>query len=451
MKKIFLFAFLTVFIGLMIGLNGCGKEDSIVSSTSPQQGLRSTTSIVTGGTTLSGTMDIYCTNFFKWTFTKSMDQTPDSICENECQDIEVIVTATKGMQVTGFNGKINIKNTGEYATENLKINITVMKSCNGGEYEVVRDAVPVDVSQKPVLGPGEFYLYGYAVNVAQFGGIDPNCMYKVVAHVTITNYLDHIGQEFGIDLEASTQGCPPSNDCVTVFDIPGTITPSNPEVPTSGWNITVSPSSLEFCESGTAMFVLHVCNKGVPTEETFRAENKLVVDNQIVATAYYYLTTLGCTPYGGCTRTIGFYKTHAVEGLYGNNHDMVSAYLPIYLGMVGGSKTVVVNANTQVVSIMKFTGPGGASNGILKLYAQMLAAKLNIAGANGSGMGSDGSCIARTIEEADAFLANYNANDWSSLTKDQKKMVIGWMNTFDKYNNGLLCAYHCDTMGDQNN
>jgi len=47
------------------------------------------------------------------------------------------------------------------------------------------------------------------------------------------------------------------------------------------------------------------------------------------------------------------------------------------------------------------------------------------------------------IAAADAFLATYNAKDWSSLSRDQKRLVLEWMNTFDRYNNGLMCAPHC--------
>ena len=449
MKYKYIITLVIASVVLIFGITGCGKEENVINPITSEKIPYSATNVAEGGTTLiSEGVSIYCTNFFKWTFEKTMDQTPDTICDAECKDIEVTVKATKGMQVPGFNGKICLKNTGGYATENLTITVTLMKSCEGGDYMVVRENVPVSVSQKPVLGSGESYCYGYQVNVAQFGGIDPSCMYKIVANVTITNYVENIGYPDGISPESTPlQGCPPSNDCVTVMDVPGVILPGDPEVPTTGWNITVSPQTLEFCESGTAIFILHVCNNGVPAEETFTAENKLVVDGIVVDTAYYYLTTLDCTPGGGCTRTIGFYKTHAVKCLYGRNPDMVSAYLPIYLGTPMGAKTVTVTTNRQVVLIMKRDGPGGSSNGILKLYAQLLAAKLNIAGANGTGMGSDGSCISGAIAEADNFLATHNARDWFSLGRVQKNMVLEWVKIFDDYNNGLLCAPHCSNDG----
>lgn len=446
MKHLFFLAMLVTCVALTLWFTGCGKEESVSTYPVTQEFARGVTTAGLDGTMIvSQSMDINCTNYFKWTFTQSMDQIPDSLCEGECNDLEVAVTAKKGDQVTGFSGHICIRNAGEFPTENLAITVKVMKSCAEGEFIVVRDSVSISASLKPILGAGESYCYGYAVNVARFGGIDPNCMYKIVANVTITNYLEQLGTPYGIQPESpAMQGCPPSNDCVEVTDVPGTIIPADAEVLITGWNITASPSMLEFCESGTAMFVLHVCNNGVSAEETFTAENKLLVGSQFVDTANYYLTTLGCTPQGGgCTRTIGFYKTHAVSRMCGRNPDMVSAYLPIYLGTPMGPKTLVVTKNTQVVSIMKREGPGGSSNGILKLYAQLLAAKLNIAGANGSGMPSDGSCIAAAIADADAFLATYNAKDWSSLSRDQKRLVLEWMNTFDRYNNGLMCAPHC--------
>jgi hypothetical protein len=453
MKYTFYTAVLLIGVALMLWFTGCGKEESISTFPVTQESVRGVTTFGSDGTIIVGqSVDINCTNYFKWTYAQSIDQTPDSICDGECDDVEVAVTATKVDQVAGFSGKICVQNTGEFSTENLAITLTVMKSCDGGDFIVVRDSVPVSVSLKPILVAGESYCYVYAVNVSRFGGIDPNCLYKIVANVMITNYLEHLGEPYGVAPESpAIQVCAPSNSCVTVTEVIGAITPPDPEVLTTGWNITASPLTLEFCETGTAIFRLQVCNNGVDLEETFTVENKLLVGTQYVDTASYIITTLGCTPQGGgCTRTIGFYKTHAVSHMCGHNPDMVSAYLPIYLGTPMGVKTIAVTRNIQVAAIMKRDGPGGSSNGMLKLYAQLLAAKLNIAGANGSGLPSDGSCIAAMIADADAFLATHNAFDWPSLTREQKNMVLNWMNTFDRYNNGLMCAPHCENDRNRN-
>jgi hypothetical protein len=454
MKKIYFVFFALLMLATIFWIAGCSKDSATSPVTSGNtQSLPSVTTTVGTGTSLAiDSVAIDCYNKYLWRLFKTMDPAMNVICNTECKDIQVTVTATK-IWIPAIEGKILLRNTGSEATENLNLTVTLLKSCGGGEFTVVTEGYPVrELVSKPILGSGESFGYYFEINMLNLGGIDPNCVYKVIANVSITNYVDHLGEAFTMIKESqSIPGCTPSNNCVTVTDVPGKITPANPDVPTTGWNVTVSPANLEFCESGTYQFMLHVCNNGVPTEETFVAENSITVQppdavnpsSQLKAT--YNLSTIGCTPHSGCTRTIGFYKTHAVTNLYGHNQDMVSNYLPIYLGTVGGLKTRVVTVNTQVVSIMQFVGTGGASNGILKLYAQLLAAKLNLAGANGSTLGTNGSCIATAIVAADAFLATHDASSWASMSKANQKLVLGWMSTFDNYNNGLLsCASYCN-------
>lgn len=137
----------------------------------------------------------------------------------------------------------------------------------------------------------------------------------------------------------------------------------------------------------------------------------------------------------GCSLTIGFWKTHAG---FGPQADVVTPLLPILLGDAGGMKTVNVNSAAMAVSILQMKDYGGGKNGIAKLYAQMLGAKLNLAN------GADGSDIAAAIADADEFLATHNHLDWTSLSKSQKAMVNGLMSLFDDYNNGLVGPGHCD-------
>jgi hypothetical protein len=135
---------------------------------------------------------------------------------------------------------------------------------------------------------------------------------------------------------------------------------------------------------------------------------------------------------GGCTLTIGYWKTHA--GL-GPQHDMLSQWLPIRLGTDGGAKSVLVSTAAQAVDILAYQND--ASNGINKLMGQLLAAKLNITN------GADGSAISSTISAADLFLAVYGSADWNSLTRAQKNQVLAWVVALDNYNNGLTGPGHC--------
>lgn len=135
----------------------------------------------------------------------------------------------------------------------------------------------------------------------------------------------------------------------------------------------------------------------------------------------------------GCTYTIGYWKTHA--GGQGNNPDVVTALLPISLG------SLQVTTAAQAISILSMEGSNGvkdASNGINKLYAQLLGAKLNIAN------GSAPAAVASVIADADAFLTTHDSTSWASLTKAEKQQVLDWMTTLDNYNNGLIGPGHCD-------
>jgi hypothetical protein len=145
-------------------------------------------------------------------------------------------------------------------------------------------------------------------------------------------------------------------------------------------------------------------------------------------------------PCNGCTLTIGYWKTHADPNSPRNNPDETLKVLEsvggtIWLGTQPPptNKSVAVTSS-NVVSILKFDG----SNGIKKLQAQLLAAKLNIA--NGAAVPTG---VQSTISAADLFLAENGASSWDSLTRTQKNQVLTWMNKLDQYNNGLIGPGHC--------
>lgn len=133
----------------------------------------------------------------------------------------------------------------------------------------------------------------------------------------------------------------------------------------------------------------------------------------------------------GCTLTIGYWKNHAG---FGPQADMVTPLLPQYLG------SQVVSTSGQAVQFLGFYGSNNifsASNGINKLYAQLLAAKLNI------DAGADGSAIAATISMADVKLSTWNSTSWAGLSKANKNLVLLLVSNLDQFNNGLLGPGHC--------
>ena len=151
----------------------------------------------------------------------------------------------------------------------------------------------------------------------------------------------------------------------------------------------------------------------------------------------------GVCPGSGCTLTIGYWKTHA--GFTGRNADRITPLLPLTLGCPPAqyAKGANVTNAIQAVSILTFAAlSGGASNGLNKLAAQLLAAKLNIA--NGA---SHSVTFDQTIVTANAYLCSYgfNPGSWSSLSKSIKSSINSVMGTIDTYNNGLLAdnPSHC--------
>jgi hypothetical protein len=114
---------------------------------------------------------------------------------------------------------------------------------------------------------------------------------------------------------------------------------------------------------------------------------------------------------------------------------MLTPLLPIWLGTSGGAKSSQVTTTARAVYYLNKAND--ASNGINRLYAQLLAAKLNIAN------GADGPAVAGTIADADAFLATKNASDWGALPKNKKTQVNNWAITLDNYNKGLIGPGHC--------
>jgi hypothetical protein len=140
-------------------------------------------------------------------------------------------------------------------------------------------------------------------------------------------------------------------------------------------------------------------------------------------------------PPQGCTVTIGFWKTHAGFGPQAN---VVSQYLPIWLGNMGGAESINVADSAIAHDILMRDVYGNNDNGITKLYAQLLGAKLNIAA------GASNSAVAAVITAADNFLATNYWTSWEGLSKSTKKMVLAWMTALDNYNNGLTGPGHCD-------
>jgi hypothetical protein len=140
-------------------------------------------------------------------------------------------------------------------------------------------------------------------------------------------------------------------------------------------------------------------------------------------------------PQEGCSLTIGYWKNHAG---FGPQADMVTPLLPIWLGNDGGAKSLHVTTAAMAVNVLVMKTYGTEENGITKLYAQLLGAKLNAAN------GASTIDIDAVMADADAFLATHDWLDWESLDDPTQQMVLDWMEALDDYNMGDIGPGHCE-------
>ena len=137
----------------------------------------------------------------------------------------------------------------------------------------------------------------------------------------------------------------------------------------------------------------------------------------------------------GCTRGKGYWKNHAG---FGPQLDELSDLLPLSLGTAGGAKSLSVDDAQVAVDVLAMKTYGAPRNGITKLYAHLLATKLNIAA------GADSEKVAATIADADAFLADRDWLVWKELDSDTRCQVLGWKDILQSYNNGEIGPGSCE-------
>jgi len=136
----------------------------------------------------------------------------------------------------------------------------------------------------------------------------------------------------------------------------------------------------------------------------------------------------------GCTRGKGYWKNHCG---FGPQDDLVTDLLPLWLGNEDGEYSMNVETAQIAYDILQQQTYGVPSNGITKLYAHLLTAKLNIAN------GASDDDIADLIAEVDDFLAANDYEGWSELSRDDRQMVNQWKGMLESYNEGEIGPGSC--------
>ena len=125
-----------------------------------------------------------------------------------------------------------------------------------------------------------------------------------------------------------------------------------------------------------------------------------------------------CEPDPG-TGTIGYWKNHPEAW-------------PVDEIIIGG----ITYTRDEAIEIMKSKKVKGDKTH--DMFAQLVAAKLNVEIGNSSG------CINGIIASADDWMSIYNVGTGVSADSEAWKMAEDWHEMLDDYNNGRLCAPHRD-------
>lgn len=369
---------------------------------------------------------------YDWTIEKTADPTSVTVAEGATGSVLYTLcaarTAASTTSTIGVRGQICVNNDSSVATQGLTIVDQIQCMCACGQFVDAPGASQVITPGE--LGAFERRCFDYEIPFTPPAG--STC--RNTAKVTITNFAGNEGIAWG---PLATAG----------FSVPSTPTTTETDATASVSDVMTCPTGFTCTpdDPGPFSFTGDGCVEYTTTIRNVSAAcgAHATLDNVATLTesssretrsdsASVDISTGACS--AGCTLTIGFWKNHA--GGRGHNADEVTPLLPVLLGSAGGLETITVASAAQAVTLL--SNSGNASNGINKLYAQLLGAKLNIES------GSSASASSATIAAADAFLATHGAADWMSLTGAQKQQVLSWQSTLDDYNNGLIGPGHCD-------
>jgi hypothetical protein len=355
---------------------------------------------------------------YDWSLTKSVSPDSLTLARGESGEVTYTITATREKvgehESAGVRGTICVTNTGEVATEGLAITDVV-------EYKkppAVRRFTPfltvtVDVSEKPVLGPGESHCYAYEIPFTPI----PNAIYRNVAYVTITNHGGYPGQPFGPAPKSDSFRLP---DSPTVVKVDESASVSDEERCPAGF--TCAPSETgpwTFHDSGSVSFHKTITNVSVcdATAELHNVATLTEGDTHETRTAeaVVHLTAPPCPV--GCVLTQGFWKTHPDAWPAG--------YSP--------SATFFLSGKTWLDVL--WTAPGGDAYYILA--HQYIAAVLNVA--NGATPPAE---VSTVINAATTWFETNGPG--VSPSSDVGQMLIGWAEVLADFNEGMMDVPHCE-------
>jgi len=361
---------------------------------------------------------------YDWSLTKSVSPDSLTLARGESGVVTYTITATRQQvgetDIFGVRGTICVTNTGKVKTQGLAITDVV-------EYKkppAVTDFTPfltvtVDVSEKPVLGPGESHCYAYEIPFTPI----PDAIYRNVAYVTITNHGGHPGVPFGPAPKAGFS----LPDSPTMDKVDESASVRDEEQCPTGF--TCAPSETgpwPFEDSGSVSFTKTITNKS-SCDATAELRNVATLTEgdtheTHMAEAGVHLTAPPCPvppPSVGCVLTQGFWKTHP--------NAWPAGYSP--------SSTFFLSEKTWLEVL--WTAPRGDAYYILA--HQYIAAVLNVA--NGATPPAE---VSDVIDAATAWFGSHSPGVPASSPEGQT--LIQWAEVLEAFNEGMMGVPHCENV-----
>lgn len=369
---------------------------------------------ITGNKTATGLLNQ--TDTYTWAITKSTSSSCFQIPFGSTVTVPFTIVVTRSGPTSSSSASIsgNVCVTNESATAST----VGLRGTDQVEYQSGSSWLPL-TSQTilPIsaqLNPLQNQCYPY--NFSNLS-IDVATQYRNHATATIDNFVGYEGTAHSIDLLYD-----PIVFTVQTSTVDASAQLSDTLPCPSGFTCTPSGPSGTITGTQTVTYNAAVTNNGATCGTTYTFTNTANIVTSDSHTPFDAAASASvCTEVCGCVATIGYWNNHP---------ELIGPVLPLYLGDVGGSKTLAVTTTTIATDVLAQNVYGDPSNGITKLYAQLLAAKIAIA------RGASPAAIASVITAADAFLASHDYLDWASLTPQQQAVVNSWQGALANYNSG---------------